>query len=177
MLAHPKKLFILKPGDNRCAKHNQDCERSRVVRSDAMPPSGRPLHGSWVIQDYLSSPLLLNGRKFDLRFMLLVTSSRPSRMFLYKQGAVRVATHPFSLDRGQFLNRSVHITTAIPFSSGRDSISDSIHTFEDLLLHLRKNKEAHKEAPVDQIWQRISSLIKATHDLLGHTNVYELNQF
>lgn len=53
--------------------------------------------GPKVCQKYLETPLLLNGSKFDLRFIVMVQSFVPLRLFVYKRFWVRSANHPFSL--------------------------------------------------------------------------------
>jgi len=53
------------------------------------PTARRPV----MVQAYLPRPLLMDGRKFDLRIYILVTSVYPTlRVFIYKQGLVRFAT-------------------------------------------------------------------------------------
>lgn len=39
-----------------------------------------------LVQRYISDPLLVNGRKFDLRVYCAVTSLDPLRVYVYREG-------------------------------------------------------------------------------------------
>lgn len=49
-----------------------------------------------VIQRYIQRPLLIDGYKFDLRVYLLLTGCDPMRLFIHKEGLVRLATNKYS---------------------------------------------------------------------------------
>jgi len=50
-----------------------------------------------VVQEYLDEPLLLNGYKFDLRVYVLITSVNPLRIFVNKEGLIRLASVKYSM--------------------------------------------------------------------------------
>ena len=69
-----------------------------------------PLNDTFLVQKYLTSPLLLDeGYKFDMRIYCLVTSVNPLEMFLYKDGFARVSNELYSMD---ISNMKVHLTNA-----------------------------------------------------------------
>lgn len=49
----------------------------------------------FIVQRYIENPLLLHGLKFDVRVYVLVTSFRPLRAYLFRDGLVRLATSPY----------------------------------------------------------------------------------
>lgn len=66
-------------------------------------PSGVSL----IASKYISNPLLINKRKFDLRIYVFVTSILPLRIYRYNDGLVRFAADPYSSDIN---DRCSHLT-------------------------------------------------------------------
>ena len=52
--------------------------------------------GAFVIQKYVETPLLIHGRKFDIRLFVLVTSLDPLVVFCSSDAYVRFASAPFA---------------------------------------------------------------------------------
>jgi len=64
----------------------------------------------YVISKYLENPLLVGGKKFDLRIYVLVTSYRPLKVWKYDKGFARFCTEQYSNDLSDFDNMYVHLT-------------------------------------------------------------------
>ena len=54
-----------------------------------------PRDETYVVQQYMQNPYLIDGLKFDLRLYVLVLSCEPLKIFLYQEGMVRFATHQY----------------------------------------------------------------------------------
>lgn len=51
-----------------------------------------------VVSEYIDSPLLFNGFKFDLRIYVAITSINPLRLYIYEDGLTRFATNKYSVN-------------------------------------------------------------------------------
>ena len=63
---------------------------------------------NYIVQKYIADPLLIGGKKFDIRVYALVTSYSPLTVYLYRNGFARF-TH--SRYESQKINQSeIHLT-------------------------------------------------------------------
>ena len=83
-----------------------------VIESVVTDPSGIQIFNEWdnflsiksnlivndayVIQKYIERPLLINGRKFDIRQFVLVLSLHPLVVFLYNEPYFRLTADKFT---------------------------------------------------------------------------------
>ncbi|GET86651.1 tubulin-tyrsoine ligase-like protein [Leishmania tarentolae] len=82
------KYFILKP--------NSGCQgRGIVVARDPLTALDEHILDNYIVQEYVHRPLLLEGKKFDLRVYVLLTSIRHPSIFLFNDGLVRICTEPY----------------------------------------------------------------------------------
>eukprot|EP01060_Flectonema_neradi_P007456 TRINITY_DN15200_c0_g1_i1.p1 TRINITY_DN15200_c0_g1~~TRINITY_DN15200_c0_g1_i1.p1 ORF type:complete len:408 (+),score=48.71 TRINITY_DN15200_c0_g1_i1:31-1254(+) len=74
----------------------------------------------YIISKYIEDPLLVGGKKFDLRLYVLVTSYRPLRAYIHKEGFARFCTVPYNTDVGDLDNLFVHLTNVAVQKQGED---------------------------------------------------------
>ena len=65
---------------------------------------------SYVISRYIDNPLLIGGKKFDLRLYVLITSYRPLKAWLYNMGFGRFCIEKYTEDITEIDNMQVHLT-------------------------------------------------------------------
>jgi len=66
----------------------------------------------YVVQKYISNPLLIGHKKFDLRIYVLVTSYRPLIVYIYRSGFARFTNSRYSNSRTNLDDASMHLTNA-----------------------------------------------------------------
>jgi len=64
----------------------------------------------YVVSRYVNNPLLIGGKKFDLRLYVLITSYKPMKAYLYKEGFARFCTTKYTNDINELDNLYVHLT-------------------------------------------------------------------
>ena len=120
-----------------------------------------PLNDTFLVQKYLSNPLLLDeGYKFDMRIYCLVTSVNPLEMFLYKDGFARVSNELYSMD---ISNIKVHLTNAAiqnrqaKKSNNYEKIYGGSKISLDMLKY--KLKKQYKVDFAHVIWPQVKDII------------------
>lgn len=103
--AEPKAWWIWKP-------INSSCGRGIKLLPSHLTQKviGRLESKQGIIQRYVERPLLLDGYKFDLRLYVVVTSFDPLKVYLFKEGLVRLATERYSLSPHSLKKRTMHLT-------------------------------------------------------------------
>ncbi|CBZ28906.1 tubulin-tyrosine ligase-like protein [Leishmania mexicana MHOM/GT/2001/U1103] len=108
MKASPSdRHFIWKPSRGSCGRgilisqggteHAPSWERiMEEIDCKAASKETRRLFSSYVVQEYIENPLLVEGRKVDLRLYVAVTSYNPLTVYWHEEGLVRFAAEPYS---------------------------------------------------------------------------------
>jgi len=112
---NPMSTWIMKPcGKSQGAgiflinKLSKLKKWSRESRGQNFNPS--TVKDAYVISKYIENPLLIGGRKFDMRLYVLVTSFRPLKVYLYKLGFCRFCTAKYDTSIQELENMYVHLT-------------------------------------------------------------------
>ena len=75
-----------------------------------IPPGSANYPGLYVISRYIDNPLLIGGKKFDLRMYVLVTSYKPLKCYVHKEGFARFCTVKYIEAAKDMDNMFVHLT-------------------------------------------------------------------
>ena len=104
-------LWIYKPGNESRGRGIEITWRFNSLRRKYEKLGGRPItkkRDQAIIQRYIQSPLLLDGRKSEIRVYWVVVSLEPLLVLLYPEATVRLNSLPYKLD--DFENQLVHVT-------------------------------------------------------------------
>ena len=72
-----------------------------------MPNSVRTTSEPYIVSRYIENPLLIGGRKFDLRMYVCVTSYRPLKAYLSKLGFARFCNSKYTSELSEMDNNEV----------------------------------------------------------------------
>lgn len=110
--------------------------------------------GPKICQKYIEHPALFKGRKFDLRYVVLVRSMNPVEIFLSDSFWVRLANNPYSLEKSSLFEYETHFTVMNYVGKlNHMNTSDFVREFE----------KEHQVIWLD-IHQKIRSMIRAVFD-------------
>ncbi|XP_069048953.1 polyglutamylase complex subunit TTLL1 isoform X1 [Lepisosteus oculatus] len=123
------------------------------------PSSGKE---AYVISLYIDNPLLIGGKKFDLRLYVLVTTYRPLKCYMYKLGFCRFCTVKYTPSTSELDNMFVHLTNVAIQKHGDDynHIHGGKWTVSNLRLYLEstRGKEVTDKLFDDIHWIMMQSL-------------------
>uniref|UniRef100_A0A0B7A5P9 Polyglutamylase complex subunit TTLL1 n=1 Tax=Arion vulgaris TaxID=1028688 RepID=A0A0B7A5P9_9EUPU len=123
------------------------------------PPTAKE---TYVISKYIDNPLLIGGKKFDLRMYVLVTSFRPLKAYIYRLGFCRFCTVKYDASLNELDNMFVHLTNVSIQKQGEDynAIHGGKWTIQNLRLFLEstRGKEVSDKLFDDIHWLTVHSL-------------------
>lgn len=89
---------------------NKLTQLKRWATESKLPFQNGAFKESYVISRYVEDPLLIGGKKFDLRIYVLVTNYRPLKVWLYDLGFGRFCIEKYSNDSNDRDNMFIHLT-------------------------------------------------------------------
>ena len=138
-------------------------------------------HNQTVIQKYIENPLIIKGRKFDIRQWVLVTNFNPLTVYLFDTPYIRFGAEDFHLD--DFKNIFSQLTG--------NSIAKHSEKFENSeiegdMWETEQFREFLKNREGKDVWPQIQEKIKkvviyalhsAKHKIMKRKNAYEILGF
>ncbi|UYV64462.1 TTLL1 [Cordylochernes scorpioides] len=117
-----------------------------------------PITATYVVSRYIDNPLLIGGKKFDLRLYILVLSFKPLKVYLYKLGFCRFCQLKYTCNMSDLANMFVHLTNVSIQRQGDEynSVHGGKWTIQNLRLYLEGTQG--KEV-ADKLFSDIKSLI------------------
>ncbi len=148
---YSKKQFILKPTDRG--------EGNGIIVMDSFRklPNWKaefPDNDEVIVQTYLDNPFLINGRKWDMRTYVLVTSIHPLRVYMYRNGLVRFASSRYDADAKDGGKKTAYLTnTSINKKTGA-AVDDLTWPYYQVWAYL-------KQIGIDPavLWERIENAV------------------
>jgi tubulin polyglutamylase TTLL1 len=109
---NPNAMWIMKPTGRSQGKGIFIINKLAQIKkwSSTSKWAQQSVKESYVISRYLNDPLLVGGKKFDLRIYILVTSYRPLRVYQYAHGFARFCNAKYTNDMDDLDNPFIHLT-------------------------------------------------------------------
>ncbi|XP_019631189.1 PREDICTED: probable tubulin polyglutamylase TTLL1 [Branchiostoma belcheri] len=164
---NPNSTWIMKPtgkargiGIFLINKLSQLKKWSRDSKTNSFAaPSGKD---AYVISRYIDNPLLIGGKKFDLRLYVLVTSYRPLKCYMYRLGFCRFCTVKYTSSTSELDNMFIHLTNVSIQKHGDEynNVHGGKWTIKNMRLFLEgtRGKEVTDKLFDDINWLTVHSL-------------------
>ncbi|CAM9712632.1 unnamed protein product [Ectocarpus sp. 12 AP-2014] len=156
----PNAKWIMKPTNRAQGKGIFIINRLAQIKKWSSNPrwASIPLKEAYLISRYIENPLLVGGRKFDLRIYVLVTCYRPLRVYLFVHGFARFCTPKYTSDVQELDNPFIHLTNVAVQKHGEDY--NSMHGGKWHIRNLRLFLEATRgREAVSALFGQIDSII------------------
>ena len=178
---NPNSTWIMKPCGksqgsgifliNKLSKLKKWSRESRTVFNPNL------VKETYVISRYIDNPLLMGGKKFDMRLYVLVTSFRPLKVYLFKLGFCRFCTVKYDDSAREMDNLFVHLTNvAIQKQGGEyNNIHGGKLSVENLRLFLEmsRGKQASDKLFNEINWLIVHSLKAVAPVMVSDRHCYE----
>lgn len=179
---HPNTMWIMKPcgkargvGIFLVNKLSQLKKWSRDSKTNSfVPPTAKD---TYVISKYIDNPLLIGGKKFDLRLYVLVTSFRPLKCYMYQLGFCRFCTVKYNANINELDNMFVHLTNVSIQKHGEEynAVHGGKWTVQNLRLFLEstRGKEVSDKLFDEITWLVVHSLKSVASIIANDRHCFE----
>jgi len=120
----PEEMWIMKPTARAQGKGiflvNKLNQLKKWATNSKLPFQSLNLREAYVISRYIERPLLVGGKKFDLRLYVLVTSYRPLKVWMNSGGFGRFCTEKYTPDIAELDNMMIHLTNVAVQKAGEE---------------------------------------------------------
>ncbi|KAI5744944.1 hypothetical protein M8J76_006834 [Diaphorina citri] len=157
-------------------RENKDWSPKERKRSDD-PNDIELIPEVYVAQKYITNPYLLEGRKFDMRMYVLVTSFSPLTVWIARDGFARIAGIKYCKDN--FADNCMHLTNTAIQLSGENLSQGRKWDIQNLRLFLTA---MHGREIVDELFQKIAKVVITALKsveciMMGNKHCFELFGF
>ena len=101
-----KNVWIIKPAGKSRGRGIQCFDNYDEIMK-VTDSNGNGQESQWVAQKYIEHPLIIRGRKFDIRQWVLVTDWNPLTVYFYDECYLRFCASDYSLDN--LKDRFIHL--------------------------------------------------------------------
>ena len=154
--------WIMKPSSRSQGKGifliNKLSQIKQWSASSLLPPSLRSASSAeqYVVSRYVDNPLLIDGKKFDMRLYVLVTSFKPLQVYLSSLGFCRFCNLRYK--SGDLENEFVHLTNVAIQKKGGDYNENHGNKWgmDNLRIYLEATRGSEA---VDRLFTEIEAVI------------------
>ncbi|KAI9206243.1 tubulin-tyrosine ligase family-domain-containing protein [Polychytrium aggregatum] len=169
----PSSVWIMKPTDRARGIGifiiNKLQQIKKWSRDNKMQWSYANCKDTYVVSKYIDNPLLIGGKKFDLRLYVLVTSWRPLIAYKYSQGFCRFCAVKYNTDVSDLDNNFIHLTNVSIQKYGEDYNENNggKWSLKNLILYLEATRgKALTSKLIDEIDSIFVHSLRAVQQLM-----------
>jgi len=152
-------LWLIKPQNSSLGKGIRFLKSIKDVKKDD------------IVTKYISDPLLINGRKFDLRFHVLVTGHNPLKIYMHTNGWAKISSELYDLDLKNINNLYKHVTNI-----GLNKKNKKKYNPEEFILSFEKVKNYLKtdyNLKFSDIFEEVKDIVIKSLITMNHLEIEE----